>query len=144
MFRAKIRPPINKTVAYKILKRDDFGAQSKNFQLYVFIFHLYFLFCFNKVIENIWKQMTIYSKKEQIHPNVAIVFGVVTEPSLALLIEWFDDSLWDFLSSHPKVADPTQLKWAKQIASAMQTLHQNNIIICDLCSRNGMLKKKKK
>jgi len=34
------------------------------------------------VIEKIWKQMTLFSKKEQMHPNIAVVFGLVLEPSV--------------------------------------------------------------
>ena len=70
------------------------------------------------------------------HPNVCNVFGICTDPShpICIVMEYLPDGALDQLVYKNKIGLDSKmlLEFAKDIASGMSHIHQENVLHCDL------------
>jgi serine/threonine protein kinase len=74
------------------------------------------------------------------HPNIIILYGVVTQEPQCMVMQLMDGSLYELLHSSQKIGWQKRHRHAKDIASGLAYLHDQKIVHRDLKSQNILLK----
>lgn len=105
------------------------------------------LFCQGKtqitvVFIHLRKYLTIlYIYREIGHPNIVLLMGACTSRERICIITEYcsGGNLTDIVTSNGKYSFVQKLKWAKEIASGMASLHARNVVHHDLKPDNILI-----
>lgn len=87
-------------------------------------------------IQNIAKEASIYRRIGS-HERLVRMLGHSRE---GLVLEYMENGdLKTYLQTHELIPTSTRLKWACQVAEAVDLVHRNGVIDCDIKPRNLLL-----
>ncbi len=75
------------------------------------------------------------------HPNIIVLYGLVTEVPQCIVMEWGERSLYDLLSSSEEIRWQRRHYYARDMVSGLKYLHDNGILHRNLKSANVFVQK---